>query len=217
MDRQIWSEFGSRPNETRPLAELIKAGIKSANTIPETVDSYGDDEFFEGRLLTEIHKRRERNPNVRRWLLASRRRSGRLACDLCCGHSRSTDPTFEDASFEAHHTRPISMTMARITRLADLSLLCANCHRLVHRAISAKKRWLSIDECQELLVYRPTVTNCVPCPSFQIPMLPYLHRFGGGSHGLFFKVRRSRPAMIPINCTAARDSSSDMVGKKGRP
>jgi 5-methylcytosine-specific restriction protein A len=150
MDRQIWSEFGSRPDETRLLAELIRAGVKFASTMPEAVESHEDDEFFEGRLLTEVHKRRERNPNVRKRLLASRQRLGRLACDLCRGHSMSDDPTFEDASFEAHHTMPISMVMARMTRLADLSLLCANCHRLVHRAISSKKRWLSIDECREL-------------------------------------------------------------------
>jgi 5-methylcytosine-specific restriction enzyme A len=151
MDRHIWSEFGSRPDEIRSIAELIKAGVKVAITIPERVDNYEDDEFFEGRILTELHKRRERNPNVRKRLLSSRRRSGRLACDLCSGHSLSNDPVFEDASFEAHHTMPISMAMARVTRLADLSLLCANCHRLVHRAISSKKRWLTIDECRKLL------------------------------------------------------------------
>jgi 5-methylcytosine-specific restriction protein A len=151
MDRQIWSEFGSRPSEVKPLAELITAGVKFETLEPEPGDSYEDEEFFEGRLLTEFHKRRERNPNVRKRLLASRRRLGRLACDLCRGHSLSGDPTFEDASFEAHHTIPISTTLARTTRIAELALLCANCHRLVHRAISFKKRWLSIDECRGLL------------------------------------------------------------------
>jgi|SRR5579872_1941347 len=151
MDRQIWFEFSSRQHEVRSLATLIKAGVKFASAEIEPVDSYEDDEFFEGRLLTEIHKRRERNPNVRKRLLVSRRKSGNLACDLCSGQSITRDPTFEDASFEAHHTLPLSMATARMTRLADLSLLCANCHRLVHRAISSKKRWLSIDECRDLL------------------------------------------------------------------
>ncbi|SRR5258706_7234272 len=151
MDRQIWSEFGSRPDEIRSLADLIKAGVKLTGTIPESDDDCEDDEFFEGRLLTEIHKSRERNPKLRRRLLAFRRKSGRLACDLCDGHSICEDLAFEDASFEAHHMMPISMTIERMTQLRDLSLLCASCHRLVHRAIASKKRWLTIDECRELL------------------------------------------------------------------
>jgi 5-methylcytosine-specific restriction enzyme A len=148
MDRKIWVEFGTHPHEIKSLAELIRSGVKYASSSPEATDRYEDEEFFEGRLLTEIHKKRERNPNVRKRLLASRRRSGRLACDLCYGHSISNDPIFEDASFEAHHTIPISTTFERITRLADLALLCANCHRLVHRAIASRKSWLSINECR---------------------------------------------------------------------
>jgi 5-methylcytosine-specific restriction protein A len=27
-----------------------------------------------------------------------------------------------------------------------MALLCANCHRMVHRAIAQEKRWLSIEE-----------------------------------------------------------------------
>jgi 5-methylcytosine-specific restriction enzyme A len=151
MDRQIWSEFGSRPGEIKSLAESIRAGLKIATTLEEVVDNDEEEEFYEGRLLTEIHKRRERNPNVRRRLLTSRRKLGRLTCDLCCGQSKSNDPIYEDATFEAHHTMPISMTMERTTRLADLALLCANCHRFIHRAISIKKSWLGISECRELI------------------------------------------------------------------
>src|SRR6266481_565822 len=56
MDRQIWTEFGSRRAEVRALAELIRAGIEVATAVQEPIDAYEDEDFFEGRILTELHK-----------------------------------------------------------------------------------------------------------------------------------------------------------------
>jgi 5-methylcytosine-specific restriction protein A len=48
---------------------------------------------------------------------------------------------------EAHHTKPVETLMeGSKTRLEDLVLLCANCHRMVHAA----RPWLSIDQLREL-------------------------------------------------------------------
>ncbi|RQQ41635.1 hypothetical protein DF145_34655, partial [Burkholderia stagnalis] len=58
----------------------------------------------------------------------------------------STNTVLEEAHFEAHHIIPLSSTGIRITRLSDLALLCANCHRLLHRAIAVEKRWLTVAE-----------------------------------------------------------------------
>jgi 5-methylcytosine-specific restriction protein A len=151
MDRRIWAEFGSRPDEIKRLAELLRAGITAVEATQELIDADNEPEFYEGRLLTQLHRRRERNPNLRKRLLASRRRSGKLACDLCRCPSSTRDPVFEDAAFEVHHTIAISLGVERITRLSDVALLCANCHRLVHRVISIKRCWLSIDECRRIL------------------------------------------------------------------
>jgi len=151
MDRQIWTEFQSRRAEVRALAELILAGIERTTALKNLVDPSDDEEFYEGRILTELHKRRERDPRIRKRLLDSRRTRGKLTCDLCSRQSIVDNSVFEDAIFEAHHTMPLSMASLRLTRIADLSLLCANCHRLIHRAISANKRWLSIAECRQFL------------------------------------------------------------------
>lgn len=66
MDRQVWAEFGRRPDEVRRIAEAIKSGITvaAAEQLPEV-----DIELPEGRLLTALHVRRERNPKVKRMLL----------------------------------------------------------------------------------------------------------------------------------------------------
>ena len=35
---------------------------------------------------------------------------------------------------EAHHTKPVSeMKEGEVTRVEDLAMVCANCHRMLHR------------------------------------------------------------------------------------
>lgn len=153
MDRAVWAEFGSNRDKVKELASLIQAGVAVAESFQDAPESL-EDEFFEGRVLTEVHKRRERDAKLRERLLTLRRRMGRLTCDLCRAHSQSGDPMLEDASFEVHHLVPLCTTTARKTLLSDVALFCANCHRLLHRAISIKKRWLSITEGLEIIGFR---------------------------------------------------------------
>ncbi|MFC5863815.1 HNH endonuclease [Acidicapsa dinghuensis] len=53
--------------------------------------------------------------------------------------------------FEVHHVIPISEIGMTRTKLKDLALLCANCHRYVHRLIKLNGGWLTISECKVLL------------------------------------------------------------------
>jgi 5-methylcytosine-specific restriction enzyme A len=149
-DHAIWNEFGNDPTEVQRLAHLIRAEIgKQAHA---SMDEAEDDaEFYEGRLVTAIHKRRERNARLRAKLLADRLRSGPLRCDLCHCPPTSTVPQFLDAMFEAHHLKPLASGGEKITKLADVAFLCAGCHRLVHKAIAHERRWLALDECKVIL------------------------------------------------------------------
>jgi 5-methylcytosine-specific restriction protein A len=127
MDRIIWSEFANKPEEAKIHTNLIKAGITLVEM--EGEDSDDDVQFAEGRIVTEAHKRRERNPQLRRKLIKKRKLSGPLSCDIC----NCVEPhhQFADAMFEAHHLVPLAAAMQeRATKLQDMSLLCANCHRM---------------------------------------------------------------------------------------
>ena len=59
---------------------------------------------------------------------------------------------FEDGDrgknyIECHHNTPVSgLNEGDVTKLSDLTLLCSNCHRIIHR----KKPWLTIDELREI-------------------------------------------------------------------
>lgn len=142
-DRAVWLEFGASPAATKSLANLIRTGV-AASEAGEPVQD--DVEFVEGRVVTELHTRRERQPKLRERLLSSRQGSGKFFCEMCGTPPLPTNAALREAHFEVHHIVPLSSTSTRTTRLSDLALLCANCHRLLHRAIAIEKRWLTVAE-----------------------------------------------------------------------
>lgn len=147
MDREIWKEFGGDPKRTKDLADLIRSGIALVDVTFEEPDA--EEIFPEGRVVTEAHMKRERNPLLRRRLLKKHRQSDDLKCEIC----GCIPPVWElgEAIFEAHHILPLSRATERNTRLRELALLCANCHRLIHRAIAREKRWLTIKEAKLII------------------------------------------------------------------
>ncbi|MBD9496679.1 HNH endonuclease [Ensifer sp. ENS01] len=147
-DRQIWAEFGDRPEELHKLASAIILGIGASETedLPDV-----ELELPEGRLLTALHLRRERHPKVRRMLLDDRRAEGFL-CEICDLTRPDLEQPLQEAMFEAHHLIPLAEAGERKTKLADLSLLCACCHRLIHRAMMLKSRWVGLAEARALVV-----------------------------------------------------------------
>ena len=142
-DRAVWAEFGAQPEAVQSQASLIRAGIAA---LESAEPASPDTEFAEGRIVTALHSHREREPKLRERLLSARRVGGKLFCEMCGAPPRSPNAGINEACFEVHHIVPLSYTGTRITRLSELALLCANCHRLLHRAIAIEKRWLSIAE-----------------------------------------------------------------------
>lgn len=153
MDRQVWAEFGQRPDEVHRIADAIKTGITivGSEQLPHV-----EEELPEGRLLTALHVRRERNPKVRKMLLDDRRTAG-LRCEICHITRPELDSSLQEAMFEAHHLVPLSEAGERKTKLNDLALLCACCHRLIHRAMSSKAAWISIPEAQITIAPRSSL------------------------------------------------------------
>ncbi|MGO7919418.1 HNH endonuclease [Rhizobium ruizarguesonis] len=147
MDRQVWAEFGHRPDEVHRIATAIKAGIVIAGSeqLPDV-----EQELPEGRLLTALHLRRERNPKVRKLLLDDRRKH-ELRCEICDLSRPDLEISMQEAMFEAHHLVPLAEAGERSTRLTDLALLCACCHRLIHRAMVIRSAWISIADTRKIV------------------------------------------------------------------
>lgn len=114
--------------------EVVPAG--AAPTLSDVPVSSEDREWSEGRPILVAHLKRERAPGLARAKKRNvLRRLGRLACERC-----GLDPVeaFGNeaalACLEVHHFRLEigQMGLGARTTLADVQLLCANCHRLVH-------------------------------------------------------------------------------------
>lgn len=109
----------------------------------------------EGRLAVRLHHLRERNSGLvdRRKQLALREH-GRLACEICGFDFFEAFGKRGRGFIECHHTVPVSSlgNDAR-TRMADLALVCANCHRMIH----AKAPWWTIEEARQNLRNAPSL------------------------------------------------------------
>ncbi len=90
---------------------------------------------MEGAILEKIHRFRERD----RALVATAKsqflkKHGALFCTVCSFSFHRTYGTLGIDFIEAHHTKPISKRAgAEETKVEDLVMVCANCHRMIHR------------------------------------------------------------------------------------
>ena len=98
--------------------------------IPDTV---------EGKEKYIRHKTRERNPEIiKRKKTEFKNEFGTLFCEVCHFDFSATYGPRGEGFIECHHNIPLHEEESeRITKLSDLSLLCSNCHRMIHR----KKKW----------------------------------------------------------------------------
>jgi len=90
----------------------------------------------EGAIVLRAHLGRERkSANLARILKhETLRRTGRLACVVCEFDFGLTYGTAGLGYIEAHHLVPIAeMDEEAVTTMSDLALVCANCHRMLHR------------------------------------------------------------------------------------
>lgn len=136
-DREVWDEFANNIYKLYQTANSIR---KSASQIAESNTDYSveleDEEFPEGKLLTQIHKRKERN---RKAVEQKKQRvlteTGKLVCEACGFDFAERYGPLGHGFAECHHTIPVSeLDEKHRTRLADLAIVCANCHRMIHRS-----------------------------------------------------------------------------------
>lgn len=146
-DREVWRDFSTRPSELHDAALALKAIYKSGNVPAPLEEEEDEEEALEGRVLTRLHKYRERDKKLVKQKKAKvLKAAGKLACEACSFEFQSYGE--RGVSYiEAHHMKPVhELRPGDKTRLEDLALLCANCHRMVHR----KRPWLTLAELKKI-------------------------------------------------------------------
>ncbi|CAN7649193.1 HNH endonuclease [Mesorhizobium sp. LjNodule214] len=146
-DKEVVVEYPSnRKIELAKLATAIREALATESA--SEIETDDDPAFPEGKILTARHRQRDRR--LRAKLIEARRPSG-LKCEVCSFGVSANSPRSTDSFFEGHHTVPLAAAEGeRKTRLSDMSLLCACCHRFIHRLIVDNKRWISINEAVEM-------------------------------------------------------------------
>jgi 5-methylcytosine-specific restriction enzyme A len=164
MDRLIWTEFGRDLVRLHDTAQLIREAFQAVTAerllLPEADDVR---EFAEGGLLLRVHMARERARGLRSRLLSTRRNSGGIVCDACGSLPRiASPPSVQEAEFEVHHRLPLADSVSRKTRLRDLALLCARCHRLIHAIGRIRSRFVSVEDLRDELA--PSMETAADSP-----------------------------------------------------
>ncbi|MBN9122843.1 MAG: HNH endonuclease [Planctomycetes bacterium] len=110
--------------------------------------SADDPGFPEGRQVMRLHLRKERNRKaVRRKKQRVLATTGRLCCEVCTFDFRATYGDLGDGFAECHHRVPLAeLTEEYRIRLSELAIVCANCHRMLHR-----RRNLKVEELRAVM------------------------------------------------------------------
>ncbi len=145
LDVQVIEKYGRQPEMVRSLADAIRAAIQVLPDLEkEGADEDQDEEFTEGRSLTRLHRVRERSRGIRSKVISAALKNGGLVCAACGEKPPQHLGSAGEAMFEVHHVKPLASLASNAqqrTKLADVALLCASCHRLIHRLSGAECVW----------------------------------------------------------------------------
>ena len=170
LQKQVWDDFIDRLPALRQTAEAIERFATRGMQELDSEEPLGEqDTFREGALLTRLHRVRERNPAVvekkKAQVLAQ---LGRLKCEACDFDFQEVYGDLGRGFAECHHRLPLAESaFVRATRLNDLAIVCANCHRMLHRACTP----MTVELLRDLLSTRRNASETPAGTSYAIANL----------------------------------------------
>lgn len=149
LEKVVWRDYAGQRDKLAEDARAIRMIVHTA--VEGEVANLPAGEPYEGEeggVVLRLHKRYERD----RKLVAEKRKAaliaGELACEACSFDFKVAYGSVGEGYIEVHHTKPVHLLVAGTkTKLADLALLCANCHRIAHR----RREPLSVEEIKQIL------------------------------------------------------------------
>ncbi|MGY1684408.1 HNH endonuclease [Geodermatophilus sp. SYSU D00867] len=141
LDQRIVDAFITAPEANLARAKVLRdlVGQPTPQAVPD-IDGEGADE---GGLLERRHLAYERDRGLRQRKIKSVVDvGGRIECEVCSFDFAATYGDRGRQYIEVHHRTPLHVTGPTRTNLADLALLCSNCHRMIHR----RQPWLTVEE-----------------------------------------------------------------------
>ena len=156
LDEQVFKEFAKDRDKLKAIAQEIRL-IAANDEVKQKIYTIEEDEqttkdtVMEGQMLYKLHKVRERDTGI--VLLKKKQtlnRTGKLACEACVFEFQSFYGDIGKNFIECHHRVPLSnFKVASKTTLDDLSLVCSNCHRMLHKSIDT----ISVEDLRMMIRY----------------------------------------------------------------
>lgn len=160
---KVIEAFKERPGEMKEHASRLRAGIADGSLLdlpPVGEDLVDDPTALEGRLLLRLYYARERSPKLRRQKIAKVLAAKRaLACEACGFDYGKQYGSRGEGYIECHHVVPLHVAGEQEVALSDLALICANCHRMIHR----RAPWLTPAELRDV-IWRENGTGFAAAP-----------------------------------------------------
>lgn len=153
LEEEVWNTYSNELEILRREAALLTKHLKadtSSVSFARLPDLESDDELeSEGDPRTYVHRSYERKKSNRKKKIKSLKdRCLPIVCEGCGFDFEKTYGERGRDFIEVHHVVPVSeLEVGQTLRLGDLSLLCSNCHRMVHR----RQPWLTVKEVQILI------------------------------------------------------------------
>ena len=148
LDREVFFEFHNNIDSLERIAKQIKTTVSDME-LTKYLYQIGDDEeellkVKEGKVIYKLHRYRERNPKLNKKKKDNYlKKHGKLDCEICGFDYYEVYGELGKGFMECHHKIPLSEIEGEsITAIKDLALVCANCHRMLHRELDT----LSVDE-----------------------------------------------------------------------
>lgn len=155
LDKVIWNEFSQENYRLRMLAKNITTSLNQIND--KSLEAYNvelddEEEFPEGKILTRLHKYKERQSKAaksKKQLVL--KKTGKLSCEVCGFDFLVTYGKIGNGFAECHHMLPIAdLVPGHRTRVDDLAIVCSNCHSMIHKS----RPMLSISQLKEIINFQ---------------------------------------------------------------
>ena len=147
LDKEVFEEFFDNRTKLSQIVNQIKSTVHKSSLnlrLSNVENDEGLRSVKEGQVIYKLHKYRERNTKIIRAKKDKYFKSnGRLDCEVCGFDFYLKYGELGKGFIECHHIKPLSeLEPNSETKLSDLALVCANCHRMLQKEIST----LSIDD-----------------------------------------------------------------------
>ncbi|WP_374576434.1 HNH endonuclease [Phenylobacterium sp.] len=144
LEKEIWAEFAENRAHLKATAAAIRSALEQSPNELRLSEVDEEHEAAEGAVLTRLHQLRERDAGLaRKRKEQALKLHGRLVCEACGFDFARAYGERGEGYIEVHHTKPLeTLRPGARTKLSELAVLCANCHRMVH----AKRPWLAMED-----------------------------------------------------------------------